>query len=125
MSTFGASPDDWLASLNGFKEIMERGLTRGQEPKLFPTLVIETDDEIRLAVLHPAPDYDDAFEAVMAWKEAVLAGQSGSQLHCIGFLTHPNEIRLGIFPPVDGIWFLGRIHGNDDTIEWSPKPRIG
>ena len=119
MGSHTPSEESQTPNLDAYKSIIERGLDPHRQPTLFPTLVIETDDEISVAALNPAPEPQDTLEIVMQWKQAVVEDKESKQRHCIGFISHPVEITLVIFPPADGIWLTGRINATTGTVEWA------
>jgi hypothetical protein len=67
MDSRNSSEESQAPNLDAYKSIMERRLDPHRQPALFPTLVIETEDEIRVAVLGPAPEFEDTLKIVMQW----------------------------------------------------------
>ncbi len=117
--------EEYQASLDMFKEILSSGLSQASQPPLLPTLMIETEDEIRIAVLDPSPEPEETFEVVLQWKQAVLEDEEDTRVHGVGFMAGADEIALGVFPPAAGTWLAGRFDATTGIVEWSPRPMPG
>jgi len=102
-----------------YRGIIEAGCNFSWVPPLRPTLIIEAQGEISVAVLDPPPEMDEVFEVVMQWKQAVLDDREEIPPHCVGFVSRPGEMTLGVFPPTNGTWFSGHIDSAAGKIEWT------
>ena len=104
--------------LDACKKTIEAGLDFSRQPFLFPTLIVETDDQLAIHVLHPAPDSSDIFEAVLQWKCALLGKQESVQRHGVAFIASNGDIALAIFPPPKGDWHSGHVDRQKRTVSW-------
>lgn len=72
-------------------------------------------------VLDSYPETNDLFEIAMEWKLQILGSQEGQNRHCIAFMSAPESIALGCFPPSQGDWHSGHVDVSKHTVSWIRK----
>ena len=75
-------------------EILRAGLDPGFPGEMFPTLVFESESDIKIQVLDPQPVYGEASRLCHQWLDAVIAPFGEKSIWTLAYLTSPTSVHV-------------------------------
>jgi hypothetical protein len=101
-----------------FSAVFNAGLDPAFPGQYFPTLVVQTEGQVHIAVMDPQPPLAEAASLVMRWLETHPQASGKHEVVSVGFLSALERMEVVERSTGNEKSFSGFIDWNRATVDW-------